>query len=509
MKHEVNERLAAYRNRRGAAEQPQPQAPENSQTASTTAEHIKARVRARYAQAASYSDELNAASTPVERVIGAVTKAAVEAVIAEMGQAAVTPSLWDAPPAAPVYAAPVAAAPAYVAPVTPSRWQDEPQAAAAPVPTRWEDAVPPPSSVVEQDDDIWESMRVAPSPYQQTRRTVAPPRPSNEGELFPYDPMDPATVEDPFGESVVEPAQHIQANIIEFPRPLVAPRKVRGRLAEGPYRRHDEESQLSIFEVEPESVASAIPEAAAQPQWASIELEAPPEHASEPEPEYYQPAAKASPRAASPVYETPVVAQSIYEETVYDEPGYEESWTGAAVVEPDAPSAAAASWEEYTVRETYAPQLAKARRGDQTQEELAVELLVAPVADRAMAALVDVGVVTLATVMASFAAVACMSTVPSGRLGLIGFGIAFVLLGAAYQALFLSFCEKGTVGMSYARIALCTFEDDNPTRQQMRMRIPATVLSVVPAGLGLVWTLLDKEHVSWHDRLTHTYQRKY
>ena len=516
LKHEVNERLAAYRNRRGAAEQPQQQTEENSQSASTTAEQIKARVRARYAQAASYSDELSASSTPVERVIGAVTKAAVEAVIAEMGQAAVTPSLWDAQPAAPVYAPPVAAAPAYVAPasVTPSRWQDEPQAAAAPMPTRWEDAVPPPSPVVEQDDDIWESMRVAPSPYQNTRRTVAPPRPSNEGELFPYDPMDPATVEDPFGESVVEPAQPIQANIIEFPRPLVAPRKVRGRLAEGPYRRHDEESQLSIFEVEPEAVASSIPEAAAQPQWASIELEAQPEHTPEPEPEYYQPAAKTTPWAAKPVYAEPVVAQSIYEETVYEEPAYaepayEESWTGAAVAEPEAPSAAAASWEEYTVRETYAPQLAKARRGEQTEEEMALELLVAPVADRAMAALIDVGVVTLATVVASFAAVACMSTVPSGRLGLIGFGIAFVLLGAAYQALFLSFSEKGTVGMAYARIALCTFDDDNPTRQQMRMRIPATVLSVVPAGLGLVWSLLDKEHVSWHDRLTHTYQRKY
>ena len=317
MKHEVNERLAAYRNRRGAAEQPQPHAPENSQTASTTAEQIKARVRARYAQAASYSEELNAASTPVERVIGAVTKAAVEAVIAEMGQAAVTPSLWDAPPAAPVYAAPVAAVPAaYVAPVTPSRWQDEPQAAAAPVPTRWEDAVPPASPVVEQDDDIWESMRVAPSPYQNTRRTVAPPRPSNEGELFPYDPMDPATVEDPFGESVVEPAQHIQANIIEFPRPLVAPRKVRGRLAEGPYRRHDEESQLSIFEVEPDAVSSSVPERAAQPQWASIELEAAPEHESEPEPEYYQPAVKAAPRAASPVYSEPIA----YREPVYEAP---------------------------------------------------------------------------------------------------------------------------------------------------------------------------------------------
>lgn len=50
----------------------------------------------------------------------------------------------------------------------------------------------------------------------------------------------------------------IQANIIEFPRQLVAPRKARPRLAEGPLR--DEAPappQLRIFEVEPEQISLA------------------------------------------------------------------------------------------------------------------------------------------------------------------------------------------------------------------------------------------------------------
>ncbi|MBW4038171.1 MAG: hypothetical protein HIU91_04700 [Acidobacteria bacterium] len=48
----------------------------------------------------------------------------------------------------------------------------------------------------------------------------------------------------------------IQANIIEFPRQLVAPRKARPRLAEGPLR--DEapsQPQLRIFEVEPDQIS--------------------------------------------------------------------------------------------------------------------------------------------------------------------------------------------------------------------------------------------------------------
>ena len=63
--------------------------------------------------------------------------------------------------------------------------------------------------------------------------------------------------------------------------------------------------------------------------------------------------------------------------------------------------------------------------------------------------------------------------------------------------------------MRYARIALCTFDDENPTVDQMRMRIPALLLATLPAALGLLWALFDKEHLGWQDRLTKTYQRKY
>ena len=47
----------------------------------------------------------------------------------------------------------------------------------------------------------------------------------------------------------------LAANLIEFPRELVAARKVRPRLAEGPLRDAEPQAgQLRIFEVEPESI---------------------------------------------------------------------------------------------------------------------------------------------------------------------------------------------------------------------------------------------------------------
>src|SRR6202453_881803 len=59
-------------------------------------------------------------------------------------------------------------------------------------------------------------------------------------------------------ETVVEP---LAVSLVEFPRELVAARKVRPRLAEGPLRESSqlsEHDQLRIFEVAPESVSQTV-----------------------------------------------------------------------------------------------------------------------------------------------------------------------------------------------------------------------------------------------------------
>jgi uncharacterized RDD family membrane protein YckC len=81
----------------------------------------------------------------------------------------------------------------------------------------------------------------------------------------------------------VEPARPIHANLIEFPRELVATRKMRPRIAEGVYGAQlVPGEQLSIFEVDPilvstlaasEPAALGAAEAAwAAPVWSAIEL---------------------------------------------------------------------------------------------------------------------------------------------------------------------------------------------------------------------------------------------
>ncbi len=82
-----------------------------------------------------------------------------------------------------------------------------------------------------------------------------------------------APVFEPF---VIEPTTPLPANLLAFPRQLVAARKVRPRLAEGPLR--DEPAprspQLRIFEVEAEQVSTTPQTVSVAPEWANIRLDA-------------------------------------------------------------------------------------------------------------------------------------------------------------------------------------------------------------------------------------------
>jgi uncharacterized RDD family membrane protein YckC len=268
----------------------------------------------------------------------------------------------------------------------------------------------------------------------------------------------------PVFEEPAGPPQALPANLIEFPRQLVASRKARPRLAEGPLRDDTEaapgDGQLRIFEVdlaqidttpatEPETVSSA------EPQWTSLWLDAPRE------------SGKAT-----------VVADVLPQ--------------GHAVALPG----------------------------------------VASIGRRTAAAAIDGGVIlagflgsVAAFGFAGFHAVLLQGESSGGALrqglralagqvaaqpGLyLGTGaLGLVCLYLLYQALFFALAE-GTPGMRCARIALCTFDEENPSRAAMLRRILAVMLSVCPLGLGFVWAALDEERLSWHDRVSRMYQRSY
>ena len=226
----------------------------------------------------------------------------------------------------------------------------------------------------------------------------------------------------------------IPANLIEFPRQLVAARKARPRLAEGPLREDSdlapENAQLRIFEVQPEQISVEPLAESHLPEWSSIRL-----------------------TAHTPTAEVVATADDLV---------------------------------------TYTPSL----------------LLTAPLGLRLMAGTVD-GCILLASFLGFVAVGARIAgELPTGQMAALIAVISLAFLFVAYYMLFFTLSDA-TPGMRYARIGLCTFSDENPTRSAMRRRLLAVLLAACPAGLGLIWAFLDEDRLGWHDRISGMYQRSY
>jgi uncharacterized RDD family membrane protein YckC len=229
----------------------------------------------------------------------------------------------------------------------------------------------------------------------------------------------------------VEPDQPVHANLIEFPRELVATRKMRPRRAEGPLAASRAETQLSIFEVDPGAV-STRPESAA---------------------------------AAAAVWPEPAWAEIELEPQILDAAGTE-----------DATSALQ-------------------------------DLQLAPIGQRLVAALADSALIVAIVLAPALAAAGRIGQLHSTKMVEAGAILAFLIAGMLYYALLL-LLAGATPGMNLARISLCTFDGQIPTREQLRSRLGALLLSLVPVGLGIAWALFDEDHLTWHDRLSRTYLRE-
>ncbi len=452
-KDEVNRRLAAHRNRQGAqATSDSAESITRPHSNSTRAAQAAARVAARYAKAPAYRDLFVGDAEAVVRAAGAAVEAARDA------QAAAEAVLAGLQAHLPVETNSL--------PQGSTRWQDDDAAdrgrqeiTAGTAMPRWHDTIPE-----AETRNVWEEMRVLPSAQYELHSPEA--EDSRVGEM-------------------VEPVQTSTANLIEFPRELVASRKARPRLAEGPFAQQATSPQLNIFEVDPAQLsASSAPETqAAPPQWTQMEWE----HESS--------AHISAAEGLLPVHSSVEVMEP--EPVWHRLPEIVAEETADAYANTNA--VADACTEAVTRQETL----------EYAQGSAQAELFVAGKADRLLAGMVDFSLIALAYLGAATVALASTDQMPSGRVALEASLIGVVLFGVAYLALFFAFSDQGTPGMRYARIALCTFDDNNPTVTQSLMRIPAMLLAGLPLGAGLLWSVVDRENLGLHDRLSKTYQRKY
>ena len=299
---------------------------------------------------------------------------------------------------------------------------------------------PEPAEPAAQPDMLRYSVSLDSLPERRFTPSQAHPRVAPPVEAAPY-PVNPLE------DAVVEPSHPLPATLITTPRELVAPRKARPRLAEGPLC-----DEPSSFEPNPKRAAVTF------------------------------------------VHGQPFMPNSLPESLAARAPE-PESAPG-----PPQPSPL---WHSIQL-DTEAP-IRERRQSPLTDEST---LDVAPLEDRAAAALVDCALTLCAFLL--FAGVFALSStsLPHGRIALIGAASTLFAMGLLYQLLFFTVTDA-TPGMRYAKIALCTFADENPSRPRLRGRIAALLLSALPLGLGFLWAIFDENSLGWHDRITRTYQRSY
>lgn len=79
-----------------------------------------------------------------------------------------------------------------------------------------------------------------------------------------------------------------------------------------------------------------------------------------------------------------------------------------------------------------------------------------------------------------------------------------VVIALFYRALWC-LANGDSPGMRFAGLRLVDFDGRRPDREQRGIRQIASLLSLLSAGLGLVWALVDEENLTWHDHISKTF----
>lgn len=138
------------------------------------------------------------------------------------------------------------------------------------------------------------------------------------------------------------------------------------------------------------------------------------------------------------------------------------------------------------------------------EETLYCDARVAMPTQRTIAAAID-GVFVLFGVVV-FMAGAYVADVDFGLLGnliVLPAAMAVVIL-VLYRGLW-ALVNRDTPGMRFAGLRLVDFDGRTPKRERRIVRQFAGVLSLVSAGVGLAWALVDEENLTWHDHISRTF----
>ncbi len=82
--------------------------------------------------------------------------------------------------------------------------------------------------------------------------------------------------------------------------------------------------------------------------------------------------------------------------------------------------------------------------------------------------------------------------------------MALVTLPLVYKLLWTA-AGHDSIGMQKAGIRLVDFDGNPPSQRRRFQRLAGSILSLLAAGVGLIWALLDQDGLTWHDHISSTF----
>jgi uncharacterized RDD family membrane protein YckC len=81
---------------------------------------------------------------------------------------------------------------------------------------------------------------------------------------------------------------------------------------------------------------------------------------------------------------------------------------------------------------------------------------------------------------------------------------ALLTVPILYKAMWTC-ANRDTIGMSCTGLRLVDFDGNPPSLERRYQRLFGSFISVLAAGIGLVWALVDEDALAWHDHISNTF----
>jgi uncharacterized RDD family membrane protein YckC len=129
---------------------------------------------------------------------------------------------------------------------------------------------------------------------------------------------------------------------------------------------------------------------------------------------------------------------------------------------------------------------------------------VAPIGGRAAAAAVDAAIVLGGWLLFLGIHRFWAGELVLDRAGALTYGAAYLMLFAFYKLLAALRSDR-SLGLRLLGLRILHFDGRPPSRRQRVLRVLASSGSVLPAGIGLFWALMDEERLTFHDHISETF----